>query len=88
MPRTRAGSESTVTLADQVVREERDQRQLANSPGWIEKAPILIHRFAPLTSEMLAGRTAGIKHDADQAQGVRVTGDRLWFADHQQQHRG
>jgi hypothetical protein len=33
---------------------------LANSPGWIEKPPTMIHSFAPLISDMLRGSTAGI----------------------------
>ena len=33
---------------------------MANSPGWIEKPPILIHSLAPLISEYRAGSSAGI----------------------------
>jgi hypothetical protein len=32
---------------------------LANSPGWIDSGPSRSHSFAPLTSDMLAGRTPG-----------------------------
>jgi hypothetical protein len=32
---------------------------LANSPGWIETGPMMIHSFAPATQEMLHGSTPG-----------------------------